>query len=144
MAHHYYPVVGELDSGDEIKMAWHLENLCDRGILSFWVRNLVRKGHASFFLQKATDRFHPDFLAKLPDGRIIAIETKGDNGWKAAADDRRIGELWESLSEGKCLFVMVKDGLLATLDAGLDFTEPFARIREAMSEARKMGVTGRG
>ena len=34
--------------------------------------------------------------------------------------------------------------LLATLESGLDFTEPFARIREAISEARKMGVTGRG
>ena len=34
--------------------------------------------------------------------------------------------------------------LLATIESGLDFTEPFARIREAMSEARKMGVTGRG
>jgi hypothetical protein len=26
----------------------------------------------------------------------------------------------------------------------LDFTEPFARIREAINEARKMGITGRG
>ena len=34
--------------------------------------------------------------------------------------------------------------LLEALEAGLDFTEPFARIREAISEARKMGVTGRG
>jgi hypothetical protein len=34
--------------------------------------------------------------------------------------------------------------LLATLESGLDFNEPFARIREAISEARKMGVTGRG
>lgn len=34
--------------------------------------------------------------------------------------------------------------LLATLESWLDFTEPFARIREAISEARKLGVTGRG
>lgn len=119
MNHHYYPVVGEFDSEDEKKMAWHLESLCDQGILAFWVRNLVRKGHASFFLQKATDRFYPDFLAKLPNGRIIVIECKGDYGWKAAEDDRRIGDLWESLSEGKCLFVMVKDGQTAMLDAKL-------------------------
>lgn len=34
--------------------------------------------------------------------------------------------------------------ILSTLQAELDFAEPFARIREAIAEARKMGVTGRG
>jgi hypothetical protein len=34
--------------------------------------------------------------------------------------------------------------LLDALDGGLDVSEPFARIREAMGEARKMGVTSRG
>jgi hypothetical protein len=33
-------------------------------------------------------------------------------------------------------------GLLADLE-GVDLAEPFARIREAIAEARKMGVTGR-
>ena len=31
--------------------------------------------------------------------------------------------------------------LLERIDAGLDVSEPFLRIREAMSEARKMGVS---
>jgi hypothetical protein len=31
---------------------------------------------------------------------------------------------------------------LARLDAGFDLAEPFTRIREAIGEARKMGVTG--
>ena len=31
--------------------------------------------------------------------------------------------------------------LLARLDATLDLAEPFVRIREAIGEARKMGVT---
>jgi hypothetical protein len=34
--------------------------------------------------------------------------------------------------------------ILDQLDAGLDLSEPFARIREAISEARKLGVTNRG
>ncbi len=34
--------------------------------------------------------------------------------------------------------------LLDRLEGTLDLTEPFARIREAMAEARKMGVTSRG
>jgi hypothetical protein len=33
--------------------------------------------------------------------------------------------------------------ILEQLDAALDLTEPFARIREAIGEARKMGVTNR-
>jgi hypothetical protein len=33
--------------------------------------------------------------------------------------------------------------LLGQLDANFDLAEPFARIREAITEARKMGVTGR-
>jgi hypothetical protein len=33
--------------------------------------------------------------------------------------------------------------ILDQLDAALDLAEPFARIREAMGEARKMGVTSR-
>jgi hypothetical protein len=33
--------------------------------------------------------------------------------------------------------------LLARLDVGLDLAEPFARIREAIGEARKLGVTSR-
>jgi len=34
-------------------------------------------------------------------------------------------------------------GLLEKLDQGLDLSEPFGRIREAINEARKMGVTSR-
>ena len=34
--------------------------------------------------------------------------------------------------------------LLGRLDSTLDLAEPFARIREAIAEARKMGVTSRG
>ena len=33
--------------------------------------------------------------------------------------------------------------ILDRVDAALDLAEPFARIREAVAEARKMGVTGR-
>lgn len=33
--------------------------------------------------------------------------------------------------------------LLAQIDGGLDLSEPFVRVREAIGEARKMGVTSR-
>ncbi len=63
----------------------------------------------SFFLQKADGRFYPDFICKLEDGRILAVEYKGKDRWIGAKDDRDIGDLWEELSGGKCLFVMATD-----------------------------------
>jgi hypothetical protein len=33
--------------------------------------------------------------------------------------------------------------ILDRVDSSVELTEPFARIREAMTEARKMGVTNR-
>ena len=79
------------------------------GRISFWVRKLVRKEGCSFFLQKADGRFYPDFLCRLPNGSILAVEYKGADRWGNAEDDRLIGGLWEELSDGRCRFVMVKD-----------------------------------
>ena len=69
--------------------------------------NLVRKNGMSFFLQKADGRFYPDLICKLEDGRILAVEYKGKDRWVEAKDDRDIGGLWEEMSGGSCLFVMV-------------------------------------
>lgn len=115
--HHYYPQVGDFDSDEEFLCAVKLDQLCAKGVLQFWVRNLVRKGSASFFLQKAHDKFYPDFLARLPDGRNLAVEFKGEGFWTNAEDDRKIGQLWAEMSEGKCLFAMVKKDTLSQIDA---------------------------
>ena len=124
--HHYYPQVGDFDSDEEFLCALKLDQLCAKGALQFWVRNLVRKGSASFFLQKATDRFYPDFLAKLPDGRILAVEFKGEGYWANAEDDRKIGNLWAEMSDGKCLFLMVKKDTLAQIDLVIAEVSSFA------------------
>jgi type III restriction enzyme len=117
MRHHYYPQVGKLDSKDEEKCAWHLEHLCETGKLAFWVRNLVRKGSGAFFLQKATGRFYPDFLARLPDGRSLVVEVKGEDRWMLAEDDRQIGALWAEMSGGNALFLMIRATELGKIDA---------------------------
>lgn len=41
-------------------------------------------------------------------------------------------------------FPQDEDALRQLLDRELDLTEPFARVREAIAEARKLGVTARG
>jgi hypothetical protein len=77
--------------------------------------------------------------------------------WLAAADDLRAAALAASgagvtpvpgrapllCHPGFLADVPVARELLARLDGALDLAEPFARIREAIGEARKMGVTGR-
>lgn len=101
---HYYPRMGDFDSAEEYACACWLDR---QSRIKFWVRNLVRKNGMSFFLQKANGRFYPDFICKLEDGRILAVEYKGKDRWGDAKDDRDIGALWEEMSGGKCLFVMV-------------------------------------
>lgn len=103
---HYYPRIGDFDSEEEFLCACWIDRQKE---VEFWVRNLVRKNGAAFFLQTATGRFFPDFVCKLKDGRILVVEYKGADRWKAAEPDRLVGELWEELSAGKCAFVMVKE-----------------------------------
>lgn len=110
--HHYYGRIGDFDSREEFECACHLDMLAQKGRILFWVRNLVRREGCSFFLQKATDRFYPDFLCQLPErdghpGPVLAVEYKGADRWEAAKDDRLIGGLWAQLSDGRCRFVMV-------------------------------------
>ena len=42
-----------------------------------WVRNLEREPKLSFWIQTSTDKFYPDFVAKLPNGKVLAVEYKG-------------------------------------------------------------------
>lgn len=106
---HYYPRCAAFDSEEEEACAWELERLARRGDIEFWVRNLVRKASCSFFLPSLRDRFYPDFVCQLPGGDLLVVEYKGADRWAEAEPDRKIGELWEELSGGRCRFVMVKD-----------------------------------
>lgn len=106
---HYYGRIGDFDSREEFECACWLDTQAQKGKLSFWVRNLVRREGCSFFLQKADGRFYPDFICQLPSGVILAVEYKGGDRWKNAEDDRLIGGLWSSMSQGACRFVMIKD-----------------------------------
>jgi type III restriction enzyme len=75
--------------------------------VKYWVRNIEREPKHSFWLPTATDNFYPDFVAELKDGRIMAVEYKGEV--YATNDDslekKSIGQQWERASRGKCLFL---------------------------------------
>jgi type III restriction enzyme len=74
-----------------------------------WVRNIDRR-ETSFWLQTPSDKFYPDFLAELTDGRYLVVECKGEDRWSNddSKEKRAIGDLWAERSKGKCLFVMPK------------------------------------
>ena len=83
--------------------------------MKYWVRN-VSKHPESFWLPTATDKFYPDFVALLNDGRRFVVEYKGELMAKSSdiAEKRTIGELWERRSEGSGRFLVVEkelDGL---------------------------------
>lgn len=107
--YHYYPIVGDFDNSEEHQLASWLDQQAHKGRIKFWVRNLVRKPGASFSFQTSTDRFYPDYVCMLPDGRVLVVENKGADRWNEAEEDRKIGSLWAEMSDGKCLFVMVKE-----------------------------------
>lgn len=103
---HYYTDIGDLkSSGEEFECAQFIDRLDD---VEYWVRNIPRQQKFSFWLQTSTDRFYPDFVCKLKDGRILVVEYKGadrvDNPEEKEKQD--IGEFWEQRSNGMCLFVM--------------------------------------
>jgi type III restriction enzyme len=103
---HFYPVIGELESsGEEFSCAMALDA---QSGLKTWVRNLALQPDSSFWLQTSTDRFYPDFVAELLDGRVLVVEYKGND--YATNDDskekRLLGEVWEKKSSGRALFLM--------------------------------------
>lgn len=105
---HYYPEIGDLeDKGEEFECAQFIDRLEE---VAFWVRNPARRPGQSFWLQTATDKFYPDFVCKLKDGRTAAVEYKGGHLWNDDAKEKQaLGELWAARSGGDCLFVMPKD-----------------------------------
>ena len=121
---HYYRDVGDLKSkGEEFQCAQFIDTLPQ---IKYWVRNLERKPLHSFWLQTSTDKFYPDFVCLLTDGRYLVVEYKGKQLWSAddAKEKREIGELWEARSGGQCLFIMPNgpdfDAIRVKLSQNLD------------------------
>lgn len=107
---HYYPVVGEMKAdGEEFECAAFIDKMPE---VKFWVRNLAGPGRetTSFWIQTASDKFYPDFVCQLDDGRLLVVEYKNARDWSNddSKEKRNLGELWAERSGGKCLFIMPK------------------------------------
>ncbi len=106
---HAVPAFDGADDGEEIQCAQALDSLPQ---VKFWVRNVARHP-ASFWLPTATDKFYPDFVAQLEDGRLLVVEYKGAHIADSSdtAEKRTIGELWQRTSHGKRVFVIVEKSI---------------------------------
>lgn len=122
---HFFGMVGELDdkggNGEEFQCAQLIDRLPQ---VKHWIRNLSGRQQTSFWLPTSTDRFYPDFVAELHDGRIFVIEYKGAHLADTAdtQEKRNIGQLWADKSGGKGLFLMAEKKNAQ----GQDLTQQFA------------------
>lgn len=89
-------------TGEEFDCAAYLDTMDE---VRFWIRNVEGK-KTSFWLQLPHQKFYPDFVAMLTDGRILVVEYKGGHLYDGEGDKRRIGAVWSDASDGKCLFCM--------------------------------------
>ena len=98
---HYYELPADMDK-EEAQCAAFIDSLPE---VEFWVRNLVRDQYA-FWLQTSTDKFYPDFVVKLKDGRFLVVEYKGGHleSTEDTTEKETIGQLWEARSKGLCAF----------------------------------------
>ena len=92
------PAFDSAEDGEEAQCAQIIDSLAG---VKYWIRNVARHSE-SFFLPTATDKFYPDFVAQLEDGRLFVVEYKGAHIAEGAdtAEKRTIGALWERTSDG--------------------------------------------
>ena len=104
---HFYPRPDDLrDGGEEFRCAVALD---DHSGVKHWVRNIVRGSH-SYWLPTSTDRFYPDFVAELTDGRMLVLEYKGAHlaNTEDTAEKANIGARLEEISGGNIVFWMAE------------------------------------
>jgi type III restriction enzyme len=115
---HFFPAPGDLDDDplkEETACAIAIDECAD---VRQWIRNIERQPETSFWLPTSTDRFYPDFVAELFDGRLLVVEYKGADRFSNddSREKRDIGAVWAKLSSNtsrRCVFLMATSRELA-------------------------------
>lgn len=104
---HYYPQIASMNK-EEVECAKLLDA---NDNIEYWVRNIENQPDKSFWLPTDTNRFYPDFIAKLKDGRLLIIEYKGQHLLTNEDSKNKdlIGHRWAKLSCNLFLMVTNKD-----------------------------------
>lgn len=101
---HFYEAIADMNK-EEAECAFYIDINPN---VKHWIRNLERQPERAFWLPTSTDKFYPDFIAQLIDGRLLAVEYKG--AMLKTTDDTKekalVGYVWQKQSQGKCLFLM--------------------------------------
>jgi type III restriction enzyme len=113
---HQFEIIGDLEAkGEEFDCALHISRLPQ---VDTWIRNTDRQ-KGSFWLQTSSDKFYPDFIARLKDGRILVVEYKGAlNKEDDTREKEFIGQVWADAST-HCIFVMCKDKDYQAIDRAI-------------------------
>ena len=117
------PAFDGTEGGEEEQCALVIDGLPG---LKYWTRNVSRHRN-SFSLPTSTDKFYPDFVTLMDDGRLLVVEYKG--GDRTAEESRDtwekelIGKKWAQASGNKAVFVI----------ATIDKRDPLSVRRQAMS-----------
>jgi len=107
---HFHPVVVDLQAkGKEYECAKIIDRNPD---VAFWLRNPSKWDGSFRLLLSSGQHFYPDFIGRLRDSRVFAIEYKGK--FLESADDAKekdlIGRLWARRSNGRAIFLMATSG----------------------------------
>lgn len=116
---HFYPRPDDIrDGGEEYRCAIAID---DHPLVKHWVRNIVRGPH-SYWLPTSTDRFYPDFVAELTDGRLLVLEYKGAHlaNDPDTLEKANIGARLEEVSNGQVVFWMAERSNAPDFAARLD------------------------
>ena len=102
---HFHDQISDMND-EEAECAFNIDTNSN---VEYWIRNIERQEFYAFWLQTSTDKFYPDFIAKLTDGTIVIIEYKGSNlyGTPDSVEKRQLGEFYAGVSNGVCRFVML-------------------------------------
>lgn len=115
---HYYPSVAAMNK-EETQCAQAIDS---HPQVEFWVRNLERQPEHAFWLPTHTDRFYPDFVAKLTNGRLLVVEYKGEHLKGPDSQEKQLlGQVWAEKSGN--LFLMAWKN-----DNGLNVNEQIKKI----------------
>ncbi len=103
---HYYSRIAMMN-GEEAECAFTIDQNPD---VKYWARNLERDPKYAFWLPTSADRFYPDFVAKLHDGRLLVVEYKGEHLRNEDTEEKElIGKVWAEKSGNLFLLAWKKD-----------------------------------
>lgn len=101
---HHYKYVDKFDSNEEYECAKYIDNLPE---VATWIKNISQDSKNSFWLQTSTDKFYPDFIIKLSNGKLIVAEYKGEHLKNDDTKEKEIiGKAW-ALQAENCGFLML-------------------------------------